>query len=127
MKTILFAAAALAGTAAHAQAPAQQPDGDDPAKAFIDASYARLDADGNGAISRAEFDTYMRGRLAAKTDEIDAAMAGLDSNRDGKLSPAEVKSIKELAANFTPLDQNKDGFVSRAELQAAIVAGQLIS
>ena len=39
----------------------------------------------------------------------------LDSNKDGKLSKAEIPAKHRLAAHFDMLDSNKDGSLSQAE------------
>jgi hypothetical protein len=59
-----------------------------------------------------------------QAETIDAALAELDKDKDGKISKAEAAPVAELARYFDPLDADKDGFISRAEMQAAMTAAQ---
>ncbi|MDM4768882.1 hypothetical protein [Solimonas sp. SE-A11] len=47
-----------------------------------------------------------------------ADFGSLDTNADGKLTRAEVKSNTELTARFKALDKNKDGKLSSDEYAA---------
>ena len=86
--------------------------------------FKKADADGNGALSRAEADKAMP-RLAAKFDQI-------DTNKDGQLSRDELKAWRKThkhahkhgnkterharaAERFKHADANGDGMISRAE------------
>ena len=100
----------------------------------------RLDADGNGSISRQEWlnaagarfdrlDTNKDGVLTP--DELSRARHGrherswrhsfsrVDTNGDGQISPAEFRAAfpRAPADLFTKLDTNKDGQLSRDELR----------
>ncbi len=72
--------------------------------------FGRLDRDKNGQLSLAEFQAGATVRANAKPD---AAMQRLDSNKDGKVSPAEYKA-RQLGL-FDSLDANKDGTVTAQE------------
>ncbi len=48
---------------------------------------------------------------------VEELFAQMDSNKDGKLSKAEVKG--PLADNFSKIDTNSDGFISKEELTKA--------
>ena len=52
--------------------------------------------------------------------QIDAAFARADKNRDGGLSRAEVQAYTDVRLNFEDLDANKDGVLSRAEFEKGI-------
>jgi Ca2+-binding EF-hand superfamily protein len=92
---------------------------------------ARFDRDGNGAVTRSEMrttegerfdkiDTNHDGQLTA--DEIQAAhreaaaahFAAKDTDKDGKLSRAEVAKMPDPM--FARLDANHDGFLTPDEL-----------
>ena len=47
----------------------------------------------------------------------DQLITQMDSNKDGKLSKAEVKG--PLANDFSKIDANNDGFISKTELENA--------
>lgn len=89
-------------------------------------TFASLDNDGNGQISRAEWDAghpgdgksgpggRMPGLRAAMGDRwFDA----LDANKDGKVTLAEANAA--AMARFDRLDANKDGTVTPEERKAA--------
>jgi Ca2+-binding EF-hand superfamily protein len=46
------------------------------------------------------------------------AFSTLDSNKDGKISPAEARADPDLYASFEMLDANHDGFLSPREFAA---------
>jgi hypothetical protein len=88
--------------------------------------FKKADADGNGTLSRAEFEKSMP-RLAEKFDQI-------DSNKDGQLSRDETKAWKKThkhahrngnkaerqaraAERFKHADTDGDGAISRAEAE----------
>ncbi|RZJ04092.1 MAG: EF-hand domain-containing protein [Brevundimonas sp.] len=100
-----------------------------------DARFQRLDADRDGAISRAEFDAPRAAgaearpqrvarmhRGAARMHQGAARMAGGGQRMEarGPISIAEVQGKAEQA--FTRLDADHDGFVTAAERQAAAQA-----
>ena len=119
---VLAAAAALASGHAFAQdgAPMGPP---------------KFDANGDGAISKAEAAKFPR--LAERFDQLDKnkdgkltgdeqprrgagqrgeRIAALDTNKDGRISKAEAQADKPFATRFAQLDANKDGYLDRAEL-----------
>jgi Ca2+-binding EF-hand superfamily protein len=108
--------------------------------------FKKADADGNGALSRAEVEKSIP-RLAPKFDQIDTNKDGqlsraelhawkkahrgerqaraaerfrhADSNGDGKISRAEAeKNAPRLAKRFDQIDANKDGQLTQDELRA---------
>jgi hypothetical protein len=78
------------------------------------ARHARLDTDGDGKISQAEF-------VQARTERLTA----LDADHDGSLTPAELRArvqavrAERTNARFDRLDTDKNGEISRAEFDAA--------
>jgi Ca2+-binding EF-hand superfamily protein len=82
--------------------------------ARLDQEFKTLDKDGNGQLSPAEFKTGAGTRMMQNPA---VALQRLDSNKDGKVNPAEF-SATALAA-FDRIDANKDGTISPQERQAA--------
>lgn len=70
----------------------------------------RVDANGDGAVSRAEFDTFAA-----------TAFQMLDTNRDQSLSPAETEGNLE-GGSFSDLDADGNGAVSRQEFGQRMTA-----
>ena len=79
---------------------------------------ARMDTDGDGRVSLAEYQAWMS-----------YAFDGMDRNRDGVLSVDELPGgrgkpitreahLAQLAARFTRQDADGDGFLSAMELAA---------
>jgi Ca2+-binding EF-hand superfamily protein len=124
--------AALVSTVAIAQqaTPAATPE----------ATHQRLDANGDGAIDKAE--AAKSPRLAGKFDQLDKdhdgrltagerprmgrdghggmhdRMQQLDTDKDGRISSKEAAAKPELAQKFAGLDANHDGFLDRGDFQA---------
>ena len=116
-----------------------------PAFANTDASskLKKLDTDGDGRVSRAEFVAGNRGMIqrvdANKDGVVTADEAAVpkaekkhwwtrndkppgqvnkaDANNDGQVTPAEANAAAEAA--FNKIDTNADGFLSATELEAA--------
>jgi len=73
------------------------------AGALHEAHLKAVDADGNGAVSKSEYRTYM-----------DAGFAKLDKNGDGVLGADELSGILAVE-QFAVIDVDKNGRVTRAE------------
>ena len=80
--------------------------------------FKKADVDGNGKLSRAEFDKAM--------PRIAGAFDGIDANKDGQLSRREVhawtkaqKGARQAKAtdSFRHADTDGDGVISRAEAE----------
>jgi Ca2+-binding EF-hand superfamily protein len=81
-----------------------------------DAAFKKADANGDGSISKAEFEAATP-LPQAPAATADPAMAQFDTNKDGAITKAEFEG--PTLANFALLDANKDGTLSVAEQQAA--------
>jgi hypothetical protein len=80
-----------------------------------DAAFAKIDTDGNGSISRAEFD--VRAKLPTiKEPDAKPFLDRFDANKDGTISKDEFRA--PTISNFDKLDKNKDGTLSIAEQKA---------
>lgn len=70
----------------------------------------KIDRDGNGKVSRSEYQSFMR-----------SAYAKLDANKDGKLQPDEAKQVL-TPAQIAAVDTNGDGGVSRDEFMKQVMS-----
>ena len=92
---------------------------------YIQDSFQRIDANGDGMLDRTEWQTFMQRRISDQRVAFDAAFAKADLNRDGRLSKTEAaRANGDLVRNFAMVDEDRDGFVSPAEIRQAIVDGQ---
>lgn len=79
--------------------------------------FARLDADRSGQLSPAEFARLVQAPPAPNPQPM---LTRMDSNRDTKISMIEYRTA--TLGNFDRLDTDKDGVVSPAEMKAAGIA-----
>ena len=86
-----------------------------------DAAFAKFDTDGNGAISRAEFDAKAK-LPTVKEPDAKPFLDRFDANKDGAISKDEFRA--PTMSNFEKLDKNKDGTLSLAEQQAVATAAK---
>ncbi len=133
LPTILTVTAALLLTgAAGAQDAKQTP------KFDADKIFPKLDADGDGKVTKAEFKKLTelgQGRLKERAEVLDMVFERLDANADGSLSKEEfakfgaaakqlagavkpqagVASLKDAEGTFKKLDADKDGKLTKEE------------
>ena len=81
------------------------------------ALFAQLDADKNGQLSPAEFAKVTAPAPAANGQPM---IARMDSNRDSQVNLIEHRTA--TLANFDRLDADKDGIVTPAEMKAGGIA-----
>ena len=142
MTRILLAGAALAATAlpaaAFAQtkpAAAQQAPQSETRAAFtqnVDASFAEVDTNKDGFVTKAEIEAAQTRQLQAMKQRADAQLSAefqkLDTNKDNQLSLAEFSAAAgpmpspDAATPLAKLDTNKDGKISRDEYRAPKLA-----
>ena len=79
-----------------------------------EAAFTKLDANGDGSVSKAEFDEKAP---MPKIKDIDTKpfLDRFDKNKDGAISKDEFRA--PTMANFDKMDLNKDGTVSVAEMK----------
>ncbi|MGJ8537640.1 MAG: hypothetical protein ACSHW2_10840 [Parasphingopyxis sp.] len=94
-------------------------DEDRPADRYArrNAAWANADADGNGALSRSEFEALSSARHERRAARRAGRFDRMDSDNDGLVSLSEM-SARALAM-FDRADADNDGIVTRAERRAA--------
>lgn len=97
---------------------------DDTVKAYIDAGFAAMDANKDGHVDPAEFDTFMRARLARQAAAFDQAYNAIDRNGDGQINRKEAAANSDLLKNFDAVDANGDGILTKDEIRNAAIAAQ---
>lgn len=91
-------------------------------------AFAKVDANKDGQMTRAEIETFQASSFAAQAAARNAAVfAALDSDKNGQISPAEFAKLnaaapKPDATRVLRNDTNNDGKVSLAEHRAAALA-----
>ena len=124
------AQAAAAQATATAKAPrAPTASGDVPRATFIqmmDADYRKRDLDGDGKVTRAEFEQFERnGAITAAQAQNRALFATLDTDRNGTLTAGEfaglVRNIPtpDITGQMQRFDINRDQIVSLIEYRTA--------
>ena len=123
LAALLAVAAALAGAGARAADPAagaafqrldRDGDGVVTFEEFVRASderLARMDRNGDGNIGRDEFMAYHEAEAKRRIERL---FAELDTDRSGRLVPAELKGRAE-AQRLLACDADKDGAITREE------------
>lgn len=140
---ILFAALLLVPVATFAETPADQ--GAAPKQIRTAAHFKKIDADGNGTLSREEIEkgmprlvkdfdaidtnkdgqvshdelrAYMRGKAQAIKQKGAERFRQADTDGDGSLSKEEAeKGMPRLAKDFDAIDANQDGKLSQDEIR----------
>lgn len=95
-----------------------------PQQAYIDKTFAAMDANGDGRVDQAEYGRFQQARFDEQSRAVDAAFDALDQDKDGKISKSESALVPEIERYFSGLDFDQDGVLSRTEMQRAMVAAQ---
>ena len=133
---VLIASTTALATAVQAQGAAKaEPRTKAELSKALDARYAKVDANGDGALSADELARNEAQRIerakAEVAEAVQRAFAKLDTDKDGKLSLEEYRAAAptvtakpaENAADIVKLlDKDKNGKVSSAEFKAPTLA-----
>ena len=120
MKTLLITALALAGaTMAQAQAPTD-------IRAAEDRAFAAMDANKDGQVSRAEYGKARQARFDRQSRAMSDTFGLVDKDKDGGLSKAEAAGIPVIAGAFDGLDGDRNGILSLAEMQEALAKSRAV-
>lgn len=97
--------------------------------------FERVDADGDGFVSDAEYRAHLQMHHVVEASEtgaehaaahsavaVRATWADLDADGDGRISLAEAEIDAGFVAGFDDLDTDGDGFVTQAEYRAEVKA-----
>jgi Ca2+-binding EF-hand superfamily protein len=76
-----------------------------------------LDQDKSGSLSKAELEHHMHHQRQEMHDRMEQKFKSADTNGDGQLSSDEAQGMAHITENFAALDANGDGLVSRDELR----------
>lgn len=88
--------------------------------AFRAAEITAADTDGDGLMSAAELSATHLKRLEGRANEMAQKMIErMDSDKDGKLSTAEMLARKAPKTMFERIDTDNDGALSEAEIAAS--------
>jgi Ca2+-binding EF-hand superfamily protein len=91
---------------------------------LVAAAFNKMDTNGDGQVSRTEFNAFMASRLANQRIAIEEAFKSLDSNGDKSISKSEAAANPTLEQHFADVDANHDGKISLDELVDAARAAQ---
>ena len=124
----IFAPPVASAAQSNAAAPAAQPVTRTALSSQIDASFAKLDSNGDKSLNTAEIDAAQKRQIAEAqgviNKRLETEFSKLDGNKDGQLSLAEFKAAAPTPKTATPadlmgqLDKNKDGKVSSDEFRS---------
>jgi Ca2+-binding EF-hand superfamily protein len=128
----IFAPPVAAAAQSNPAAPAAQPVTKAALSSQIDASFARLDSNGDKSLNTAEIDAAQKRQVAEAqgviNKRLETEFTKLDGNKDGQLSLAEFKAAAPTPKTATPaellgqLDKNKDGKVTHDEFRSGPLA-----
>lgn len=104
---------------------AQQPPANRPGAGVMGFAFQQYDANGDGVVTRAEFDAFRRQRFD-DTDENGDGWVSEDEYVDEfamrqqrSVDEARAAEVEQTHNRFNALDRDKDGFISRAEYDAS--------
>jgi Ca2+-binding EF-hand superfamily protein len=118
---LFFAGLAHAETS---RSPADARSAEEAIKTEIVSTFAKIDTNKNGSLSREEFAAFTEQAIAQQIKVFNQTFDTLDINKDGKISKAEAAENKAFAAGFDDVDSDKNGYISKQELAMAMKAAQ---
>jgi Ca2+-binding EF-hand superfamily protein len=81
--------------------------------------FDEIDANHDGQITSDELRAYHQAMREGRKEKGAERFQKLDADGDGRISRAEAQASPRLAAHFDELDVNKDGFLTPDEMKAA--------
>ena len=88
--------------------------------AYQQARLAGVDADKDGFVTGAELQAFITARMAARAATMATArIETQDTDKDGRLSPAELADAPRGQKMFARMDGDGDGAISREEIALA--------
>lgn len=131
-RTMALALVATLAGPVQAAAPATAQPQPIPRAAFLsnmDIEFRKMDADHDGLLSKKEIEDYQTSQIIAAAEARKRALfAGLDTDHNGVLTPAEFMRLpsNEPAPNAAPMlgrfDTNRDNKISLVEYRAGTLA-----
>ncbi|MBS0564472.1 MAG: calcium-binding protein [Proteobacteria bacterium] len=86
--------------------------------AFLKTEFAQMDTNHDGFVSDDEMKAFILAKMAARAGEMaDRRIKADDSNGDGRLTLAELEGDRRLSRMFARLDRDGDGTISRDEME----------
>ena len=122
----LFLLALALSSAAAGQGPASLPRAQ--FIADMDGQFRKMDADRDGQVSRLEIEQFQKASIVAASRARNRQLfAGLDTDKNGQISPTEFLRVPMNTPNTNPqlilnFDSGRDGKVSLLEHRTATLA-----
>lgn len=88
--------------------------------AFNAKRFKEMDANGDGKVTREEMDVRVNQVMRNGLKHLDDRFAAADTNHDGVLDREEAKAMPVMLVYFDEVDTNHDGKVTREEYLAAM-------
>ena len=88
--------------------------------AFNAKRFKEMDANKDGKVTREEMDARVNQVMRNGLKHLDDRFAAADTNQDGALDRVEAQAMPVMEVYFDQVDTNKDGKVTREEYLAAM-------
>lgn len=89
-------------------------------QAFNARRFKEMDADKDGKVTREEMDVRVNQAMKNGLKHLNDRFAAADTNQDGGLDHEEAQAMPVMQVYFEQVDTNKDGKVTREEYLAAM-------
>ncbi len=93
-------------------------------EAFTKKQFDEMDANHDGKITREELDAAREKHGALMREQFNKRFDEADANHDGALSKEEAQKLPHIAQHFDEIDANHDGKVTRDEIGAYMMKQQ---